>query len=38
MSSFIYVNFYHIKYWFVITPTVGTYTLIVQMRVKLRVD
>ena len=37
MSSFIYSNLYHIKEWFVLTPTVGTYTLIVQMCVKSRV-
>ena len=37
MSSFIYSNLYHIKKWFVMTPTVGTYTLIVQMCVKSRV-
>ena len=37
MSSFIYSNLYHIKEWFVRTPTVGTYTLIVQMCVKSRV-
>ena len=37
MSSFIYSNSYHIKEWFVLTPTVGTYTLIVQMCVKSRV-
>ena len=37
MSSFIYSNSYHIKQWFVLTPTVGTYTLIVQMCVKSRV-
>ena len=37
MSSFIYSNSYHVKEWFVLTPTVGTYTLIVQMCVKLRV-
>ena len=34
MSSFIYSNSYHIKEWFVLTQTVGTYTLIVQMCVK----
>ena len=33
MSSFIYSNSYHIKEWFVLTPTVG----IVQMCVQLRV-
>ena len=37
MSSFIYSNLYHIKEWFVMSPTVGTYTLIVQMCVKSRV-
>ena len=37
MSSYIYSNLYHIKEWFVISPTVETYTLIVQMCVKLRV-
>ena len=37
MSSFIYSNSYHIKEWFFLTPSVGTYTLIVQMCVKLRV-
>ena len=37
MSSFIYSNLYHIKEWFVLTPTVGTYTLIIQMCVKSRV-
>ena len=37
MSFFIYSNLYHIKEWFVMTPTVGTYTLIVQMCVKSRV-
>ena len=37
MSSFIYSNSYHIKEWFVLTPIVGTYTLIVQMCVKSRV-
>ena len=37
MSSFIYSNSYDIKEWFVPTPTVGTYTLIVQMCVKSRV-
>ena len=36
MSSFIYSNSYHIKKWFVLTPTVRTYTLIVQMCVKSR--
>ena len=36
MPSFIYSNTYHIKEWFVLTPTVGTYTLIVQMCVKSR--
>ena len=37
MVSFIYSNSYHIKEWFVMTPTVRTYTLIVQMCVKSRV-
>ena len=37
MSSFIYSNLYHIKEWFVMTPIVGTYTLVVQMCVKSRV-
>ena len=37
MSSFIYSNLYHIQEWYVMTPTVGTYTLIVQMCVKSRV-
>ena len=37
MSSFIHSNTYHIKEWFVLTPTVGTYTLILQMCVKSRV-
>ena len=37
MSSFIYSNSYHIKEWFVLNATVGTYTLIVQMCVKSRV-
>ena len=37
MSSFIYSNSYHIKKWFVLTPTVGTYALIIQMCVKSRV-
>ena len=37
MSSFIYSKSYHIKEWLVLTPTVGTYTLIVQMCVKSRV-
>ena len=37
MSSFIYSNSYHIKEWFVLTPTVGTYTIIVQMCVKSQV-
>ena len=37
MSSFLYSNSYHIKEWFVLTPTVGTYTLIVQMCVKSQV-
>ena len=34
---FIYSNLYHIKEWFVRSPTVGTYTLIVQMCAKSRV-
>ena len=37
MSSFIYSISYHIKERFVLTPTVGTFTLIVQMCVKSRV-
>ena len=37
MSSFIYSNSYPIKEWFVLTPTGGGYTLIVQMCVKSRV-
>ena len=37
MSSFIYSNLYHIQEWYFMTPTVGTYTLIVQMCVKSRV-
>ena len=37
MPSFIYSNSYHIKEWFVLTPTVGTYTINVQMCVKSRV-
>jgi hypothetical protein len=37
MSSFIYSNSYHIKERFVLTPTVGTYSLIVLMCVKSRV-
>ena len=37
MSYFIYSNSYHSTEWFVLTPTVGTYTLIVQMCVKSRV-
>ena len=37
MSPFIYSNLYHIKEWFVMTPAVGTYTLIVQMCVKSQV-
>ena len=37
MSSLIYSNSYHIKEWLVMTPTVGTYTLFVQMCMKLRV-
>ena len=36
MSSFIYANLYHIKTWFTMTRTVGTFTLIVKMCVKLR--
>ena len=34
MSSSIYSNLYHIKEWFVMTPSMGTYTLMVQMCVK----
>ena len=37
MSYFIYSNSYHIKEWFVLTPSVGTYTLIAQMCVKSQV-
>ena len=37
LSSFIYSNLYYVKEWFVMTPTEGIYTLIVQMCVKLRV-
>ena len=37
LSSFIYSNLYNIKEWFVMTPTEGIYTLIVQMCVKSRV-
>ena len=37
MSSFIYSNSYHIKEWLVLAPTVGTFTLIVQMCVQSRV-
>ena len=37
MSSFIYSNSYHIKERFLLTPTVETYTIIVQMCVKSRV-
>ena len=37
MPSFIYSNSYHIKEWFVLTPTVGTSKLVVQMCVKSRV-
>ena len=37
MSSFIYSNLYHIQEWYVKTPTMGKYTLIVQMCVKSRV-
>ena len=37
LSSFINSNLYHIKEWFVMTPTEGIYTLIVQMCVKSRV-
>ena len=38
MSSFIYSYLFLITEWFVMTPTVGTYTLSVQMCVKSRVD
>ena len=37
LSSFINSKLYHIKEWFVLTPTDRTYTLIVQMCVKSRV-
>ena len=37
MSPFIYSNLHHIKEWFVMTPTVGTNTLSVQMCVKSQV-
>ena len=37
ISSFIYSNLYHIKEWFVKTPTEGINTIIVQMCVKSRV-
>ena len=37
MSSFIYSNLYHIQKGYVMTPTAGTYTLIVQMCVKSQV-
>ena len=37
LSSFINSKLYHIKEWFVLTPTEGAYTLIVQMCVKSRV-
>ena len=37
MSFFIHSNLYHIKEWFVMTPTVGTYKIIVHMCVKSRV-
>ena len=37
MPSFIYSNSYQSKEWFVLTPTAGTYTLIIQMCVKSRV-
>ena len=37
LSSYINSNLYHVKEWFVMTPTEGTYTLIVQMCVKSRV-
>ena len=35
--AYIYANLYHIKEWFIMTQTVGTCTLIVQMCLKLRV-
>ena len=37
MSSLRYSNSYHIKECFVLTPTVGSYTIIVQMCVTSRV-
>ena len=37
LSSFINSKLYHIKEWFVMTPTESEYTLIVQMCVKSRV-
>ena len=37
ISSFINSKLYHIKEWFVMTPTESEYTLIVQMCVKSRV-
>ena len=37
LSSFINSNLHNIKEWFVMTPTEGIYTLIVQMCVKSRV-
>ena len=37
LSSFINSKLYHIKEWFVMTPTENEYTLIVQMCVKSRV-
>ena len=37
ISSFINSKLYHIKEWFVVTPTESKYTLIVQMCVKSRV-
>ena len=37
LSSFINSNLYHIKEWFVMTPTEGIYTLNVQTCVKSRV-
>ena len=37
LSSFINSKLYHIKEWFVKTPTESEYTLIVQMCVKSRV-
>ena len=37
LSSFINSKLYHIKKWFVMTPTESEYTLIVQMCVKSRV-